>query len=450
MRTTILLDHEETPAGRVVRALLRLEGDVPTSATRVPLNLSLVLDRSGSMGGGKLVAAREAAALLVRGLALEDVVSVVAYDDEVSVISEPVSGTGGADVPARIERIETGGSTNLSGGWLRGRELVQSRLAAGGVNRVVLLTDGQANVGLTRHDQLVGMCRAGREHGVSTTTIGFGQDYDEVLLRDMADAGGGNAYYIERSDQAAAIFGDELQGLLGLGAQNVRVEVRPAAAVTLAAVHHEYPRTTAADGALRLDLGDLYAREPRSLLCEFLVTADAGQATSLPVATLVVTADVVVAEGIEHRRVELPITVSPADGPRVDADIQRELLLLEAARARREALEAERAGEYERGRAHLVAAHTRLSAFAAGDPQLGEEAEDLALSATLYEAREVVEADRKYLRHRAYNVTTGRAAKSELIRRTRRQAPDPDAQAQPRPLQDLDVPTMPPPASDPS
>lgn len=446
MRTTILLDHEPTPRGRVVRALLRLEGDVPAAAARVPLNLSLVLDRSGSMAGGKLEAAREAASLLVRRLALEDVVSVVAYDDDVTVVAEPVSGTAGADVPARIGRIQTGGMTNLSGGWLRGRELVQGRLMAGGVNRVVLLTDGRANVGITHPEQLVGMCRSGREQGVGTTTIGFGEDYDEVLLRGMADAGGGNAYYIERPDQAAGIFTDELEGLLGLGAQNLRVEVRPAAAVTLAAVHHDYPRNTATDGALRLELGDLYAREPRSLLCEFL-TGDVGAADPVAIATLVVTADVVVPQGIEHQRIELPITVTAAHGPRVDAEVRRELLLLEAARARREALEAQRAGEYERGRRRLEDAGARLAVFAS-DAQLREEAEDLHLSASLYAMEDVSEADRKYMHQRSYNVGTGRAAKSELIRRTRRPAADAEPPAAPKPLDDSAASQAAPPAAD--
>src|SRR5690606_1530052 len=111
------------------------------------------------------------------------------------------------------------------------------------------------------------------------------------------------AYYIERPDQAAAIFNDELEGLLGMGAQNVRVEVRVAPAVTLAAVHHEYPRSAGEDGALRLELGDLYAREPKSLLCEF-VAGEVNAAESVAIATLVVSADVVVAHGIEHQRIE--------------------------------------------------------------------------------------------------------------------------------------------------
>ncbi|HEX6135735.1 MAG TPA: VWA domain-containing protein [Longimicrobiales bacterium] len=121
-------DHD--PAGprtrtrrRIVRLLLKLEAAAPQRGERLPLNLSLVLDRPGSMHGDKLRAACAAAALLVRRLSPEDVVSVVAYDDQVVTVAAPAKGAEQALLPREIERIETGGSTNLSGGWLRGREL---------------------------------------------------------------------------------------------------------------------------------------------------------------------------------------------------------------------------------------------------------------------------------------------------------------------------------------
>jgi Ca-activated chloride channel homolog len=121
MKTGILIDHGPVDGGRVVRVLLKVEAEAPAHADRLPLNLSLVLDRSGSMHGEKLEAARAAAALLVRRLAPEDLVSVVAYDDAVHTVAEPAKGAAQATLPRQIEQIETGGSTNLSGGWLRGR-----------------------------------------------------------------------------------------------------------------------------------------------------------------------------------------------------------------------------------------------------------------------------------------------------------------------------------------
>ena len=126
MKTSVVPDHQLATErmGYVVRALLKFEGDAGENDSKAPLNLSLVLDRSGSMSGAKLRYARKAAAFLVRRLRPEDVVSVVAYDDAVTTVSEPATGGQQAGLAAEIEAIRTGGSTNLSGGWL----------SAGGIN----------------------------------------------------------------------------------------------------------------------------------------------------------------------------------------------------------------------------------------------------------------------------------------------------------------------------
>src|SRR4029453_9393548 len=162
MHHPVLVDYELAVAqqGFIVRALLKLEGKAPTPDHRVPLNLSIVLDRSGSMAGDKLAAARDAAAMLVQRLHPDDTVSVVAYDDEVMTVAEPATGASQASLPAQVRAIQAGGSTNLSGGWLRGRELVACAKREGGVNRVMLLTDGLANVGITAPNQLLGLCRS--------------------------------------------------------------------------------------------------------------------------------------------------------------------------------------------------------------------------------------------------------------------------------------------------
>jgi Ca-activated chloride channel homolog len=366
------------------------------------------------MHGGKLTAAREAAALLVRRLAPEDIVSVVAYDDQVETVAEPATGAAQADLPRQIERIETGGSTNLSGGWLRGRELVARNLLERGVNRVILLTDGQANVGIVDPQRLTGLAaQAGRER-TTTTTIGFGADYNERLLRAMADAGGGNTYYIEHTDQAASIFADELQGLLDLGAQNVTVEVRPAAAARLVAVHHDYPSSS--DGTvLRVELGDLYAREPKPLLAEFLVASDV--ALPAAVAELVVSGDVLLEDGrVERQTITLPVTLSH-EAAHIEPEVRRELLLLETARARREALERRERGDFDGAADVLNVARTKLRSAGLDDAELIEEQHDLMQMEEAFAASTFMEADAKYMYHRAYNASTGRRKKDELIRR---------------------------------
>src|SRR5678815_1496774 len=169
MHHTVLVDYELVVAqqGFIVRALLKLEGKAPTPDNRIPLNLSVVLDRSDSMAGDKLAAARDAAAMLVQRLHPTDTVSVVAYDDEVITVAEPATGETQATLPNQIQHIQAGGSTNLSGGWLRGRELVARLKREGGVNRIVLLTDGLANAGITEPDKLLGLCRNACGSGIT-------------------------------------------------------------------------------------------------------------------------------------------------------------------------------------------------------------------------------------------------------------------------------------------
>ncbi|HEX7120685.1 MAG TPA: VWA domain-containing protein [Longimicrobiales bacterium] len=457
MKTEILLDHEPANDGAayVVRALLRLHGDPPTADDRVPLNIGIVLDRSGSMAGAPLEAAKEAAALLVRRLAPVDVVSVVAYDDAVRTVAEPATGDAQHDLIGRIHAIRSGGCTNLSGGWLRGRDLVAASKRDGATHRLLLLTDGLANVGITDPDRLVGLCRNAREAGIVTTTIGFGPDYDEVLLRRMAEAGGGSMYYIERPDQAPAVFAEEIDGLLSLRAQNIAVEIRPAAAARLACVHHRYPSEPLDDG-LRLELGDLYARDPRVLLAEFLVVpgepAAAGahgapRATGAPagtgasaapgtpagavdVAELTLTAHVVAENGsIERREIRLPIRASLAEGPRVDPDVRRELLLQEAARAREAAYEAQRRGDDDAAGGLLREAAEHLALEDLVDPELLEEAADLAGMAELFDAGRASEADAKYLYQRGYARRANRRGTARVISR---KPPEPRPDAGPR------------------
>ena len=292
MQTEIALDHEKTPDGKahIVRALLRITGTRPKSAQHVPLNLSVVLDRPGSMSGEKLDRAKEAAALLVRRLWPEDVVSVVAYGDKVETVAEPATGKAQADLVERIRMIETQGCTNLSGGWLHSRELVAGGKRDRAANRVLLLTDGLANIGIIEPDQLVGLCRTALDQGITTTTIGFGQDYGEVLLRRMAEAGGGSTNYIENPDQAPTVFAEEIEGLLSLFAQNFTVDLRPASAARLILIHRKYPSHPTAEG-VRIELGDLYTRAPRLLLAESLVPVRDPEA-EVEIAELVVTGHV--------------------------------------------------------------------------------------------------------------------------------------------------------------
>ena len=438
MQHTVLVDYELAVAqqGFIVRALLKLEGKTPTADNRIPLNLSIVLDRSGSMAGDKLAAARDAAAMLVQRLHPDDTVSVVAYDDEVTTVAEPAAGAAQAGLTTQIKSIRPGGSTNLSGGWLRGHELVARGKREGGVNRVVLLTDGLANVGITAPEQLLGLCRTACGSGITTTTIGFGADYDEKLLRGMADAGGANTWYIERADQAADVFAEELEGLLTLCAQTVSVEIRPTDAVTLTAVRHQYPTTSLGDGGARLEIGDVYAREPKSVLAEFFVPAlldasgGAGDPGEVRVAELVVVAHVLTEQGgVERQEITFPIVSRLTAAGHAEPEVRREMLLLDAARAREDALRRRDAGDMDGAAGALRQMSAMMAAAPAAyggtlDAELAEQVSDLADLADRFVVEEVSEEDAKYLAQRAYNAHRGkRAYEAKLSRAASRRPP---------------------------
>ena len=418
MKTTVLLDHEPVAdGGWMVHALLRLEGEAPENRDRTPLNLSLVLDRSGSMMGDKLHAARKAAAMLARRLAPEDTVSVVAFDDAVEVVAPPATGEAQERLPGLIESIETGGMTNLSGGWLRGRDLVADHRRDGGVNRVLLLTDGQANQGITDPKKLTGLCQQGTKKGVSTTTIGFGEGYDEDLLKAMADAGQGGTYYIEKVDQASGVFEEELEGLLSIAAQNVRVTVAPGADADFVKVLHEYP-SHAQGAVLTLEVGDLYAREPRRILMQFLLPPEkAGAGAVADVALLTVTAHVITeGGGVELHEITLPVTLSPEEGGKAEPEIRKEILLVEAARLRQEALQARERGDYVSASSSLRSFRSSAGPYTA-DADVGEEVRDLEAMAMSFDEQHLSPSDIKYMKQRAYSAHRSRRESLDRYRR---------------------------------
>lgn len=420
MHHQLLLDYEfaTSQQGFVVRALIRLTGHAPaTPASRVPLNIALVLDRSGSMHGEKLQAAREAAAFLVRRLAAEDRVSIVTYDHGVETLVAGAEGASHATLGRLIGQIESGGSTNLSGGWLRGRELVADATRDPGMNRVMLLTDGQANAGIVDPQQITALAATARRRGVTTTTIGFGEDYDEDLLRAMADAGGGNTYYIERPDQAPGVFEEEIEGLLSLAAQNVTVEIRPHAAARLTAIWNDYPAGDTPHGR-RLELGDVYAREPKSLLVEFFVPGLMDM-PDVEIAEVVVEAHVLTAEGdVVRRTVSIPVRSPLARAGQAEPVVREELLLLRTARAREESLRRRNAGDAVGAAAvlNVMVAELRASPLA-GNERVAEQADDLAALATWLAEGAFGMAEAKYAAQRAYNVRRGKGLYEEKLRR---------------------------------
>ena len=325
-----------------VDLLVRITPPQPESRRERPgINLSLVVDRSGSMQGEKIQLTRKAAAQAVRALGRNDRLSIVSFANEVQTVVASTTVSDKETILKQIEKIEAYGSTALFDGWKGGAAQACLALDDRQLNRVVLLTDGQANIGETNPDNICTEVHRLSQKGLQTTTLGFGKDYHEGLLRSMAASGGGNHFFVETPEQLARFVELELDGLAATIGTRVRLQLQRQGPGIEIEPLGEFQTTP--DGAYQL--ADLILGFPLDLL--FRVTLPAG---STPVSGLTARLEWHAPATGQSQSLEVGLEL-----PRVSAaeraamsihpEVEAQLAVAMAARARNEAMQAMKKGD---------------------------------------------------------------------------------------------------------
>ena len=266
---------------REIIVQVEIEARKNDEARRSPMNLCIVLDRSGSMEGAKLEKARQAAAMAVDKLGDDDIFSLVTYDSETNLLIAPerVGNTDHReDLKSRIHRIQAGGSTALHAGVVLGAKQVRERFDKERVNRVILLSDGLANVGPSSTSDLARLGRDLRSDGIAVSTVGLGDDYNEDLMTALAEASNANYYYVKDAEKLPSVFAQELGMARSLIARNIIIRIEAPDGVHLKEIIGR-PEFECHDRSAEIKMPELFGAEKRKFLVRYI--ADEKTAASL-------------------------------------------------------------------------------------------------------------------------------------------------------------------------
>ncbi len=382
----------------------------PARADRLPLHVGIVLDRSGSMDGErKFALATEAVAQSLRLLAPQDRFTLVVYDTRVDVLMPSSFATAAAKETAmqRLAEIGPHGGTDLYGGWMTAGAQMVEHLSDACVNRVLLLTDGLANAGITDHAALVTAAAELRRKGIATTTFGVGDDFDERLLRDIARESGGQSYFIETPAQIADLLTSELGEALEVVRRHVSVRVAlPPGAEGELLHRYRHVETRTGDRAIDIHVGDMTSGQELTLAVRLTFPKDRDGATT--------TAHVSVTDA------ETPTPVltgalawTYADHAANDVQprnviVDRAVAAVYAARARAEATEANRHGDLRAARTVLESTARRIHAYANHDGELDALWRGLLADVEKYSREEMSSRERKEAFYAAEGATRNR------------------------------------------
>ena len=248
---------------------------------RPPVAVSLVIDRSGSMDEAKKIDyARRAAKTLVRSLEADDLFALTIYDDTVDVLFPLGPIKDKEKILQMIDRIEPRGWTFLSSGLEMGIKQLEN-VKREGPCRVILLSDGLANKGVTQGEKVAAIGAKARDRGIGVSAIGLGLDFDEDLMQQLAQRGGGQYYYIANSESLPSVFRDELNLVVNSFTKDLRVEFKPSRLEDMGSVK-VYGYTYKVDSkTANIEMNDLSSGEERQVMLRLKVTAPKSGAADL-------------------------------------------------------------------------------------------------------------------------------------------------------------------------
>lgn len=339
---------------------------------RAPLTAVLVVDRSGSMAGDKIDAARMAAERFVNGLRDGDALGVITFGTDVTVelpVATIDASTRGRAL-AVVRRIEEGGGTNIDGGLSAARHMLRGADLSGRVGRVVLLSDGRPTEGDRREGTLVGHAAELRGQGIVTSTLGLGLDYNEDLMEHIAVEGGGRYHYMRHGAQLAQILADELEQASAVVAAGTKLYL-PNTIAGLQVLDVPGARVLRSADRIAVDVGDLAAGEERHVLVKLQVTSSSNALTfaapEVVYKKIVEKADALVANKADPFRM-IAAAATPAGMAQLEQgrrdDVRVRVLQMEASLALTASMQQYAAGDATSARAGLSAKKAELHELA--------------------------------------------------------------------------------------
>ncbi len=272
-----------TPWNTNTRLLrIGIQGYQVTKSKLPASNLVFLIDVSGSMSStDKLPLLQQALTMLTNELDGQDRISMVVYAGASGVVLPPTTGDQKATILMALQQLQAGGSTNGAAGIRLAYQMAQQGFIPGGINRVILATDGDFNVGLASTEELIDLIQRQRKAGIALTTLGFGSgNYNDHLMEQLADEGDGNYAYIDRLGEARKVLSEELSSTLLTIAKDVKIQVEfnPARVSEYRLIGYENRKLNEEDFANdKVDAGEIGAGHRVTALYEISLVGSKGQ-----------------------------------------------------------------------------------------------------------------------------------------------------------------------------